>query len=91
MSGIAAIHVIREEWLNAVERYREVLMMVEENKEKVTADRLQRIHTLYNLAELLDSHPEGIPPTLRDANLRQEASDLETSYLNKCIALVRTA
>ncbi|KAF4525763.1 hypothetical protein B566_EDAN002025 [Ephemera danica] len=79
--------------LNAVERYREILMLIEQNKDKVKADRLQRVHTLHNLAELLEIHSDNlnIPRTTRDATLRQEAAELETTYLDKCIASLSSA
>ena len=39
---------------------------VDEHKAKVKTDTLQRLHTVVNLAELLESKHEGIDPTLRD-------------------------
>ena len=39
---------------------------VEEHKEKVKTDTLQRLHTVVNLSELLATKQEGIDPTLRD-------------------------
>jgi hypothetical protein len=39
---------------------------VENHKDKVKTDTLQRLHTAVNLAELLEAKHEGIDPTLRD-------------------------
>lgn len=42
------------------------------------------IHTLFNLAEVLNEHGENVPPTLRDDKLLEEASVLEQTFLQKC-------
>ena len=39
---------------------------VEEYKDKVKTDSLQRLHTVSNLNELLSAGHEGLAPTLRD-------------------------
>jgi hypothetical protein len=42
------------------------------------------IHTLHNLADMLDARHEGISPTLRDDRLREETKALEQKYMQKC-------
>ena len=86
LNGLAGIHTILEEWSTAVEYYRQVLQIVEEHKEKIHVDSLQRIHTLTNLAEVLQYHSEGIPPTLRDESLISHAKILEDKYMENAIA-----
>lgn len=44
---------------------------------------LQRIHTMHNLAEILDADHIGISRTLRDGILREDAAALEKRYLEK--------
>ena len=63
--------------------YREVLRIVSEYKGKVKTDTLQQLHTVTNLAELLEAGHEGIDPTLRDEKLRDEAKVLQKKYLTK--------
>lgn len=49
---------------------------VEENRGRVRADKLQQLHAMHNLAELLGPEGRGVPgvaPTLRDSQLRQNA------------------
>ncbi|XP_069684447.1 E3 ubiquitin-protein ligase SHPRH isoform X2 [Periplaneta americana] len=91
LNGLAGIHIIRENWTKAVETYRSVLRIAEEYKDKLKTDKLQMIHTLHNLADMLDGHHEGISPTLRDDKLREEARALEQKYMHKCDIQVATA
>lgn len=44
---------------------------------------LQRIHTMHNLAEVLDADHNGISRTLRDSSLREDTTALERRYLEK--------
>lgn len=90
LNGLASIHCIREDWYNAVECYRKVLQFTEEYREKIHIDSLQQIHTLTNLAEILQQHSEGIPPTLRDDSLLIEAKALEEKYMQNVIADVQS-
>lgn len=49
---------------------------VEENRGRIRADKLQQLHALHNLWELLGPEGRGVPgvaPTLRDSQLRQHA------------------
>lgn len=58
----------------------------------VKTDTMQRIHTLHNLAELLQMAPKGlVPPTLRDDQLIEEAEQLKKQYLGRALAQVESA
>lgn len=58
----------------------------------VKTDTMQRIHTLHNLAELLQTAPKGlIPPTLRDDQLVEEAEQLKKHYLGRALTQVESA
>ncbi|XP_048453037.1 E3 ubiquitin-protein ligase SHPRH [Rhincodon typus] len=83
LNGLAGIHIIRGEFVTAVEYYREVLRSSEEHKGKLQTDSLQRLHATHNLIELLEANHPGIPPTLRDHKLREEAEQLRQHYMNK--------
>ncbi|NWV40480.1 SHPRH ligase, partial [Grantiella picta] len=90
LNGLAGIHIIKGEYVLAAELYREVLRSSEEHKEKLKTDSLQRLHSTHNLMELLAKHP-GIPPTLRDSRLAEEAEQLRQHYMSKSNAEVAEA
>ncbi|XP_064122069.1 E3 ubiquitin-protein ligase SHPRH-like [Macrobrachium nipponense] len=82
MNGLAGVHIINEEWKEAVDMYREVLRSVEDHS-NIKTDSLQRLHTIHNLAEILEANHEGVHPTLRDSTLREEAAALRKRYLQQ--------
>ncbi|XP_067099259.1 E3 ubiquitin-protein ligase SHPRH isoform X1 [Osmerus mordax] len=83
LNGLAGIHIIRDEFADAVEMYREVLRSSEEHKGRLKTDSLQRLHATHNLMELLNAKHPGIPPTLRDDQLKEEAEQLRQHYMTK--------
>ncbi|KAM4625102.1 E3 ubiquitin-protein ligase SHPRH isoform 2-T2 [Polymixia lowei] len=83
LNGLAGIHIIRNEFVEAVEMYREVLRSSEEHKGRLKTDSLQRLHATHNLMELLNAKHPGIPPTLRDDRLSEEAEQLQQHYMTK--------
>ncbi|KAG8444169.1 hypothetical protein GDO86_009376 [Hymenochirus boettgeri] len=87
-NGLAGIHIIKGEYSEAAELYREVLRSSEEHKEKLKTDSLQRLHATHNLMELIAAKHHGIPPTLRDDKLAEEANQLKEHYMSKSNAEV---
>ncbi|XP_041667935.1 E3 ubiquitin-protein ligase SHPRH [Cheilinus undulatus] len=83
LNGLAGIHIIRDEYVEAAEMYREVLRSSEEHKGRLKTDSLQRLHATHNLMELLNAKHPGIPPTLRDDRLSEEAEQLRQHYMTK--------
>uniref|UniRef100_A0A1B6EFY9 RING-type domain-containing protein n=1 Tax=Clastoptera arizonana TaxID=38151 RepID=A0A1B6EFY9_9HEMI len=83
INGISGLYYVQDEYLKAVESYREVLHLIQEYKHKLKVDSLQKVHVLHNLAEILENHPGIAPPTLRDENLRSDLAELEWKYVNK--------
>ncbi|XP_026007203.1 E3 ubiquitin-protein ligase SHPRH [Astatotilapia calliptera] len=83
LNGLAGIHIIRGEFAEAAEMYREVLRSSEEHKGRLKTDSLQRLHATHNLMELLSAKHRGIPPTLRDDKLDEEAEQLRQHYMTK--------
>ncbi|XP_047201514.1 E3 ubiquitin-protein ligase SHPRH isoform X2 [Girardinichthys multiradiatus] len=83
LNGLAGIHIIRGEFVEATEMYREVLRSSEEHKDRLKTDSLQRLHATHNLMELLNAKHPGIPPTLRDDRLGEEAEQLRQHYMTK--------
>lgn len=59
-------------FVDAVEMYREVMRSVEEHKDRLRTDDLQQLHAMYNLDEILQTKPEGVQPTLRDGQLKEQ-------------------
>ncbi|XP_069091339.1 E3 ubiquitin-protein ligase SHPRH [Pleurodeles waltl] len=91
LNGLAGIHIIKGEYQLAVDLYREVLRSSEEHKGKLKTDSLQRLHSTHNLMELLAAKHPGIPPTLRDGQLEEEAKQLKQHYMSKSNAEVSEA
>ena len=91
LNGLAGLDLIEEKYEDAAEKYREVLRLVEEYKGKIKTDTLQKLHTVTNLAELLEAGHEKIAPTLRDDTLREEAKDLQNKYLTKYSTAIKAA
>ncbi|CAG9460083.1 unnamed protein product [Pedinophyceae sp. YPF-701] len=94
LNGLAAVALLEESNAGAVELYRESLRTIEQNKAHVRTDKLQRLHTLHNLHEVLTSVPggvPGVPHTLRDATLAEEARELRQGYVAAAITNMRAA
>merc|ERR1719350_394015 len=77
LNGLAGIDIIQEKWAEAAENYREVMRSVAEHEGRLKTDTLQRLHTVSNLAELLEANHEGKVKTMRDTELRTEAKKLK--------------
>ena len=72
----------------------QALALGEQNKEVIRADKLQRLHTLHNLALLLKQGLPGslgVAPTLRDGQLGAEAQGLREGYLAESVAKLAVA
>ena len=91
LNGLAAIHIMDKEWGDAAEYYRTALRWMDEYKDKVKTDTLQKLHTVHNLAESIETNRESIPPTTRDDQLRDEAHALRQKYLTKYLTAITVA
>ncbi|CAL5225440.1 g8258 [Coccomyxa viridis] len=69
----------------------QVLTTAESNKDLIRIDPLQRLHTLTNLSELLESGVQGIARTLRDDQLQKQAEEIRQEYLAQWVAKVAAA
>jgi hypothetical protein len=69
------VAIIIFQFVEAVEKYRDVLRSVEEHKDTLKTDSLQQLHAMYNLREILVSKPDGVAPTLRDDQLPKQVEN----------------
>lgn len=72
----------------------QALSLGEQNKEVIRVDKLQKLHTLHNLAQLLKGGSQqlaGVPRTLRDSQLECEAQELRDGYLAESTAKLAAA
>ena len=83
LNGLAGLDIIQENWAEAAEKYREVLRSAGEQEGRIKTDTLQKLHTITNLAEILEAKHPGVAPTLRDDELRAEAGKLRDYYMGK--------
>ena len=83
LNGLAGLDIIQESWAEAAEKYREVLRSAGEQEGRIKTDTLQKLHTITNLAELLEAKHPGVSPSLRDDDLRAEAGKLRDYYMGK--------
>ncbi|XP_072036001.1 LOW QUALITY PROTEIN: E3 ubiquitin-protein ligase SHPRH-like [Amphiura filiformis] len=88
LNGQAAVHLMKDEIVEAVTKYREVLLSAEEQKDKLKTDSLQRLHAMHNLWELLQTKPEGVAPTTRDDQLQPQMREIRDAYMAKADAFV---
>ncbi|XP_046392650.1 E3 ubiquitin-protein ligase SHPRH isoform X2 [Ischnura elegans] len=79
LNGLAGVHIILGDWSLAEDKYRQILKLSDEYKDHLKVDTLQKIHTLHNLAGILDN---GVSAS--STQLREEAQELEMKYLNRC-------
>lgn len=91
---MAGVLLLQQRYIEAVEKYRLVLwyMSEYENKCNMKVDKLQRIHTLHNLNEVLfENKGVGISPTLRDHSLKEECETYQYKYMDKYIKQSKSA
>ncbi|KAL4857890.1 E3 ubiquitin-protein ligase [Chlorella vulgaris] len=89
LNGLAGLLALQELPADAVRLYREALATMEQNKPLIRADKLQQLHTLTNLAAVLDDLKGSgiaVAPTLRDSKLLEEADEIRQEYLAESAA-----
>ncbi|EDO45527.1 predicted protein [Nematostella vectensis] len=91
INGLAGIEIIKKQWPEAVERYRDAMRSWTEHEDKFRTDALQKLHTLHNLIELLSADHPGCSHTLRDDEIKSEVQSLKEAYMAKSAAAVQTA
>jgi hypothetical protein len=85
MNGLAAIHLIHSEKLEAIDMYNKVLSLNEKNSASFQIDSLQKLHTLHNLVVVADSvqTSEGFPMKVDTSGLRTQADQVRADYLRE--------
>ncbi|XP_068707085.1 E3 ubiquitin-protein ligase SHPRH-like isoform X2 [Montipora foliosa] len=90
-NGLAGIHILKQEWSDAVDMYREAMRSWMEHETTFRTDALQKLHTLYNLSDILSEHQEKCSRTLRDDKLQDEVRELRGNYTNRVNVQVAAA
>ncbi|KAL3277364.1 hypothetical protein HHI36_012714 [Cryptolaemus montrouzieri] len=87
LNGLAGIYLLMQNPVEAAAQYRKVMQLAARFSEgkteyNLTVDKLQLIHTMHNLADLIEAN-KNIPPTLHDSTLRSDCNKLEQKYIEK--------
>lgn len=90
--GRAGIYLLLQNPRQAIEEYRKVLQISadftpEKAKTPLSIDKLQLIHTMHNLAEVIVTCTD-VGDTLRDHRLKEDCAALQDEYLQKYIKQV---
>ncbi|KFB51654.1 AGAP007417-PA-like protein [Anopheles sinensis] len=95
MNGMAGIHILLDEYNQALRLYLASLRMAEDYKTgTVTVDSLLQIHTLHNLLDLVRSHgpqlePEKLPDEAKLREYEEQCARLEWRYIEQYASKVR--
>ncbi|XP_058123566.1 E3 ubiquitin-protein ligase SHPRH [Anopheles ziemanni] len=95
MNGIAGIHILLEEYNQALRLYQASLRMADDYKTgTITVDSLLQIHTLHNLLDLVRSHgpalePEKLPDETKLREYEEQCARLEWRYIEQYASKVR--
>ncbi|GBM04758.1 E3 ubiquitin-protein ligase SHPRH [Araneus ventricosus] len=102
LNGVAGVFTIKEEYKNACEMYKKVLLSVEEHKNVIRTDILQQIHALHNYSELTSlwisktSDDTDIKNMIESESvlefkeeLKRKATELGETYLQKFASIMQ--
>jgi len=81
INGLAGLEILRDQFVEAASLYRSVLKISKDNKEYIRMDKLQTLHTVYNLTQILDQ--PGVGRCLDDDELASSIEPLERQYLSE--------
>lgn len=81
INGLAGLEILRGRFGEAASRYRSVLKISRDNEGLIRMDKLQTLHTVYNLSQILNEH--GVGRTLDDEALAASIEPLEKQYLGE--------
>lgn len=79
INGLAGIKILQQSFQDAASEYRKVLKISKCNEDLIKADKLQILHTLVNLQQLLNK--PGVGKTTEDDTFENRIKSLEASYL----------
>lgn len=83
LNGLAAIFIICNTWLKAIDVYERILKLNDEFKGRLSVDSLQMIHTLHNFAEILEQHEHVSSLNVTCQDLRAQCKTVEEEYMRK--------
>ncbi|XP_019848691.1 PREDICTED: E3 ubiquitin-protein ligase SHPRH-like isoform X2 [Amphimedon queenslandica] len=83
INGMAGIHILNEKFQDAVDAYREAMYTWNNYKDDYECDRLQRIHTMENLSNLIKEGHSSHCCAVSDDQLDSLAAKLRSEYIKK--------
>ncbi|XP_029716556.2 E3 ubiquitin-protein ligase SHPRH [Aedes albopictus] len=92
INGMAAIHVIRKEYDQAIKMYKSALRWADDYQGTVSVDSLLQIHALYNILEVLimqEQEGEQISPEEVKADYEERCAKLEWKYIETYSNIVK--
>ena len=89
INGLAGLEILRGQFAEAASRYRSVLKISKDNEEFIRMDKLQTLHTVYNLTQILDK--PGVGRCLEDDLLAPSIEPLERKYLGESTMRLQVA
>ena len=89
INGLAGLEILQGRFGEAASRYRNVLKISKDNEGLIRMDKLQTLHTVYNLSQILNE--QGVGRTLDDDALTSSVEPLEKQYLGESTARLEIA
>jgi len=80
-NGLAGLKILQGNYADAASDYRKVLQISKSNDSLIKADKLQILHTVFNLKQILDK--PGVGKTLEDGKLENRIQSLENAYMSE--------
>lgn len=87
LNGLAGLKIIQNEYPEAASFYRRVLQLSQENDKMIKTDRLQILHAMSNLCEIILK--PGVGRTLHDEALKKSIEDTQRGYMYESLERLR--
>ena len=88
INGLAGLKILQENYAEGASEYRKALKIYKTNDRMIKVDKLQILHTVFNLKNILDR--PGVGKTTEDSELERKIHELERSYMYEPISRLDT-